>query len=103
MVYVKERENGENKSIGNKHFRESHAGQDDKHIHYQRNHIYAYLTFSRTRNKEVVQVIYNLPGVQIRVCAYRGRNADLRHGMEGGQPFAIDVHAVLDRLMVCKE
>lgn len=61
------------------------------------------LTLSWTRYEEVVQVVDDLPGVQIGISTYRSRNTDLRHWLKRRQPLAVHIHTVFDCFMVCEQ
>lgn len=58
------------------------------------------LTFSLSRNEQIVEVIDDLPCVKICVLANGLGHADPRLLVQGGQPLAVDVDAILDGLVL---
>lgn len=58
------------------------------------------VTFARARHKQIVKVIDDLARVQIGVLDNWPRHRHIGHGEKGGQPVAVYVHAVLDRLVL---
>ena len=62
--------------------------------------VWFFLTFSLPGHEQVVEVPDDLPGVSVGLLTYGRRHGGLGLGQESGEPLAVDVHAVLDRLVL---
>lgn len=63
-------------------------------------HTLSIRTFSRAGHKEIVQMFDYFPNVSVRIVDYWPGHTELGLGQHGTDPFAVDVHTVLNDVVL---